>query len=341
MQPPTPTSAGSTRFATTIYPSMGPAENLMCAVWVVDGMASRRRYYEGDDVVQDCHWHHDKLVNWESADVEDDMNIACGGQAELYNLDGVAYESVVVGLFSIITGKRCSPPQPFHRGGEQDAVYVGFSRNGFDFLRSPERAAAFLPMSPHPGDWNFQNVQSTGGGFLTLHETLVFFVGGRSGSCTGTPGCENGQWNGNATTGMATLRRDGFASATTAATKGGTLITAVVEWSVGVHFFVNANVSAAGPLSIELLAAVGGGVLKTAIPVLAGTDYARFHVLWEDHLGLEQYQGVPVRLRFQLSDGSHLYSFWVSEDATGCSGGPVAGGGRGYNSSRDLCAGSR
>ena len=38
-----------------------------------------------------------------------------------------AYESVVVGLFSIITGKRCVPPRPYKRGGEQDAVYVGFS----------------------------------------------------------------------------------------------------------------------------------------------------------------------------------------------------------------------
>ena len=27
------------------------------------------------------------------------------------------YESVVVGLFSIITGKRCVPPRPFERGG--------------------------------------------------------------------------------------------------------------------------------------------------------------------------------------------------------------------------------
>lgn len=289
-------------------------------------------------MVQDCHWHHDKLVNWASADVDDDKNIACGGEAELYNLDGAAYESVVVGLLSIITGKRCNPPRPFHRGGEQDAVYVGFSRNGFDFLRSPERAAAFLPMSPHPGDWNFQNVQSTGGGFLTMPETLVFFVGARSGSCAGAPGCANAQWNGNATTGMATLRRDGFASATTAAS-GGTLITAVIVWSAGAHFFVNVNVSAGGPLSIELLSA-GGGVLKTAIPVPAGTDSTLHHVLWEGHLGLEKYRGVPVRLRFQLSGGSHLYSFWVSEEVTGCSGGSVAGGGRGYNSSRDLCVGT-
>ena len=92
---------------------------------------------------------------------------------------------MVVGLFSIITGKRCVPPRPFKRGGEQDAVYVGFSRDGFNFQRSPIRDTAFLPMSEAYHAWNFQNVQSVGGGFLTLNDTLRFFVGARSGDCVG------------------------------------------------------------------------------------------------------------------------------------------------------------
>ena len=75
---------------------------------------------------------------------------------QLYQFDGIAYESVVVGLFSIITGKRCKPPRPFKRGGEQDAVYVGFSRDGFNFQRSPVRTTAFLPMSTKLHTWNFR-----------------------------------------------------------------------------------------------------------------------------------------------------------------------------------------
>ena len=73
-----------------------------------------------------------------------------------YQFDGVAYESIVIGLFSIITGKRCSPPRPFHRGGEQDAVYVGWSRDGFHFQRSPIRSSAFLPMGTLLHSWNFR-----------------------------------------------------------------------------------------------------------------------------------------------------------------------------------------
>ena len=59
--------------------------------------------------------------------------------------------------------------------------------------------------------WNFQNVQSVGGGFLTHEDKLRFFVGARSGDCTGASTCTdklNGTWDGNGTTGTATMRRD-------------------------------------------------------------------------------------------------------------------------------------
>ena len=126
---------------------------------------------------------------WLDSDELDQPNLACNGNTQLCesdarplflpltfvrltsahvthattdNFDAVAYESIVVGLFSIITGERCVPPRPFKRGGEQDAVYVGFSRDGFfNFQRSPVRARAFLPMSKTYHAWNFQNVQST------------------------------------------------------------------------------------------------------------------------------------------------------------------------------------
>ena len=93
-------------------------------------------------------------VTWLPADVNDDAQSACGSRAELYNFDAIAYESVIVGLYSIITGKRCDPPRPYNRGGEQDA-----SRAGFNFLRSPVRSEAFLPMSTTYDAWNFQNVR--------------------------------------------------------------------------------------------------------------------------------------------------------------------------------------
>ena len=42
------------------------------------------------------------------------------------------------------------------------------------FQRSPVRTQAFLPMSETYHAWNFQNVQSVGGGFLTTRDQLRF-----------------------------------------------------------------------------------------------------------------------------------------------------------------------
>jgi hypothetical protein len=112
-----------------------------------------RRYWEseiGGDVVADAHWGSISAaapvprgdpVQWLDSDILDQPNLACNGNTQLYNFDAVAYESVIIGLFSIITGKRCVPPRPFKRGGEQDAVYLGFSRDGFSFQRSPVPSA--------------------------------------------------------------------------------------------------------------------------------------------------------------------------------------------------------
>lgn len=80
--------------------------------------------------------------NWTSAD-KYDPPWSCGTSGtytQLYNLDAVAYESVIVGFFTILTGKRCpdgrnhsdAEPSPvFNRTGEWDSVFTGYSRDGF------------------------------------------------------------------------------------------------------------------------------------------------------------------------------------------------------------------
>ena len=68
----------------------------------------------------------------------------------------MAYESVMVGLFTLITGKDCDPPRPWGRGGEQDAVFLGWSRDGFHWFRPPPPREPFLPMSDVQGAWNFR-----------------------------------------------------------------------------------------------------------------------------------------------------------------------------------------
>lgn len=50
----------------------------------------------------------------------------CGAEnhTQLYNLDAVAYESVIVGLFSIFTGKYCPSGAGMNRTGEWDSVFL-------------------------------------------------------------------------------------------------------------------------------------------------------------------------------------------------------------------------
>ena len=91
---------------------------------------------------------------------------------ELYNLDCVAYESVLLGLFTIFRGERGDREKP-------NDVCVGYSRDGFHWHRPDRRA--FLPVSEHVGDWNWANVQSAGGCCLVVGDQLHFYVSGRRG----------------------------------------------------------------------------------------------------------------------------------------------------------------
>ena len=99
---------------------------------------------------------------------------------QLYNLDAVGYESVLLGLFSIWYGQPSDRAKP-------NQVLLGFSRDGFHWHR-PDRQP-FLPVSERYGDWNWANVQSAGGGCVIVGDRLHFYVSGRQ----GVPGTSAGR----------------------------------------------------------------------------------------------------------------------------------------------------
>ena len=198
------------------------------------------------------------------------------------------------------------------------------------------RSEAFLPMGKELHSWNFQNVQSVGGGFLTVEDRLRFFVGARSGDCVGAKTCSDklgGAWDGNGTTGTATMRRDGFASKTAAVE--GVLTTELLSFSGRAHLFLNLNASAASASAkVELLDA-SGAVTQTSA-VLKGVDSTRLAAPWAGAATAASEGAGTGRLRFTLRGGAHLYSFWFAADAKcGASGGPVAAGGKGFATARD------
>jgi hypothetical protein len=236
---------------------------------------------------------------------------------------------VLLGLFSIWRG------EPGNRE-KINEVTLGFSRDGFHWDR-PERTA-FLPVADEAGAWNWANVQSAGGCCVVVGDQLYFYVSGRQGRAGGSePGV--------CSTGLATLRRDGFASMdwlpeemavarrTAAADDPGTLTTRPIIFS-GDHLFVNADVRN-GELRVDVLDADGRPMppfTKERCDPVRG-DGTKHVVRWPGAT-LMSVARREVRLRFSMTRG-RLFSFWVSASPSGASGGYVGGGGPGYSSHRD------
>jgi hypothetical protein len=290
----------------------------------VGGLGRHRRYWETPDLFANVSWQKDEPVVWTGADSADPRRPEFNVPAELYNLDCVAYESVMLGLFTIFRGERSDREKP-------NDVCVGFSRDGFHWDRLERRS--FLEVSERIGSWNWANVQSAGGCCLVVGDKLHFYVSGRR----GLPGTSE---PGVCSTGLATLRRDGFASMDAGegetrvrrvapSTAPGTLTTRPVRFS-GRHLFVNVG-AGAGELRVEVLDREGRTIapFSAANCVPVRVDSTRAGVTWSAAPDLGRVAGEIVRFRFHLTRG-RLYAFWVSASADGRSMGYVAAGGPGF-----------
>jgi len=281
------------------------------------GFARRRSYVEGSDLLAAAKWEVNEPLRWTDVDRLDPQRDDLKVKPQLYNLDAVAYESLLVGFFTIWRGQ----PEDRHKPNN---VVLGYSRDGWHWSRPDRRA--FCPVSDKQGDWNANNVQSAGGGFLVVGDELYFYVSGR----TGRPG---GNKAGTLSTGLARLRRDGFASMD-AGEAGGTLTTRPVRFN-GKHLFVNVDDSK-GELQAEILNQSGQVIprftAEDCVPVTA--DKTLHAVRWKNVDDLSSLTNRPIRFRFHLKNG-RLYAFWVSPESSGASQGYVAAGGPGFSSNRD------
>ena len=165
----------------------------------IGGTARRRDFDRG------ARWHEDEPVPWVGADVARPARPEYNVPAELYNLDCVAYESLLLGLFTIFRGERSEREKP-------NDVCVGFSRDGFHWDR-PDRAR--VPAGVRARRRLELGQRAVGGRLLPgRRRQLHFYVSGRR----GVPGYDA---PGICSTGLATLRRDGFASMDRAASASG------------------------------------------------------------------------------------------------------------------------
>ena len=269
-----------------------------------------------------------------------------GTAPEEYNLDALAYESVMVGMFRIFrckAGYKGCGMMTYPNGSiishELADILLGFSRDGFTFSRTPvaqplnafgyrlaaDRRYPFVGQDLGAvNSWNRHGVGSVVGG-LTIagpdrqHETLrMFFT--------------------SASAGVATLRRDGFASIGSNSTQPSRVVTTVLVFhSNKTHLFLNMQGGLRGLRILDGSADVADVDVLPCLLTMAGqldndTDSTMLHVQMQPGVlpGVASLQGRPFRIFFDLGANARLYSFWFSSSAAGHSGGWLGAGGPRY-----------
>ena len=287
-----------------------------------------RRYFEAVNFLKEAPWRKNEPVLWTGADSLDLPDPQIGQKAQLYNLDAVAYESIMLGIYQI------------HRGPGNDEckkkglpkiteLNFAYSRDGFHWSR-PDRQTAIR--AERKDIWDRGYIQPLGNICMVRGDKLWFYYIGFQGRDTRLGNREDIPWNGmydRGAMGVAFLRRDGFASMN-AVGKTGTLTTALIKFT-GKYLFVNLD-APEGELKVEICDPAGNAIIpftyEKCRPASGNKTILQIH--WDTGKNLDLLKNRPVRLKFKLSNGK-LYSFWVSDKSNGCSNGYIAGGGPGFN----------
>ncbi|MDR2674029.1 MAG: hypothetical protein LBC18_03960 [Opitutaceae bacterium] len=292
-----------------------------------DGFRARA-YWEDSDFERGMNWVPDQPVPWARADRLDRPDSRIGDTPQLYNLDAVAYESIMLGAFKILHGPRNDIAQQ-RNIPKFTGINFAYSRDGFHWHRPDRRLA--IKYSYSAGAWDRGYLNPLGNICVVRGEKLWFYYTGFSGREAIAPGDDGDDlkrtdMHAGGATGAAILRRDGFASMN-AGRKGGVLLTRPVRFS-GTRLFVNA----AGTLVAEVCDEAGKPVAPFTFDNCEpfSGDSTISAIRWKEGADLSAHAGKNLRFHFRLDAGGKLYAFWVSHDETGRSDGFLAGGGPGY-----------
>ena len=267
---------------------------------------------------------------WLKTDGKDpkDPNTEGNKIPELYNVDAIAYESIMVGLQTIWYGPDLDVTNETNEP-KINEIQASFSRDGYYYdrpVRGVGEGNALIPASRTPYEWDFGYLSTATGGIVVLDEEIRIYYSAISGYYEVGGGLMKDQYKGGAV-GYATLRRDGFASMN----GSGELLTNPLTVTKDVkHLFVNAK---ADSLKAEVLDTEGNVVEGFSADdcVAFSGDSCCTMLTWKGGEDLAFLQGKGFRIRFVMENGE-LYSFWLSESAEGNSGGEA---GAGYAGSKE------
>ncbi len=267
-----------------------------------------RDYRECDDYLAGAPWSAEEAHRWMAADDLDLPDPYINFQPQLYNVDAVGYESIMLGMFQIMHGPENDKCEA--RGVPKiTELQPMYSRDGYHFSR-PCRDN-FIDASRIKGTWDRGYVQSVGGVCLIHGDELWIYYAGFGGdeSHAGEPWFTNGIYR-NGATGLAKLRRDGFVSMDGCGTLTTRLLTCTGKRTMCVN--------AVGAVRAEILSS-DGAVLASASfagdSTCARLDFGGFNVA--------SLNGQVFRMRFAVEGA--LYAFGLA-DANGDFGGAHAAG---------------
>mgnify|MGYP001826555751 FL=1 len=293
-----------------------------------------RSYWENESLMASLGgWSEYEPVFWFGADNHDHPRPGydLGRVPQIYKVDAVGYESLMLGLIQLHYGP---PNSDCMEGGfpKLTELQLAYSRDGFHWDRANRET--FIEATLEENAWDRAYIHSVGGVCNIVEDKLYFYYAGFRGDHANTNpvGHFNGMYA-NASTGVAVLRRDGFVSME-AGREARILLTRPVTFS-GEYLFVNLQ-SQRGAVYVEICDEDGkvlpGFSLGECRPM--STDSTQQRVGWNGGNSLSSLSGRPVRFKFHLTD-SKLYAFWVSRDSDGSSGGATAAGGPGFSGTWD------
>ena len=228
-------------------------------------------------------------------------------------------------------GRRDYGPQQIHVHRKWRTVYPSKAVvphvNGTHLLPCPEKGFSvqclhrtqppFIAGSGVHGAWDEGYIHPASGICIVNGDELLFYFGAWSGK---SPRMGRHMYAGGST-GVATLRRDGFAALTTNST--GRMSTPPVCFH-GEGLWVNAQCKS---LRAEIQDKNGHALpgLSFQDCICRSVNSTKQQVLWNSAVLLHAISGKPVRIAFELEQGK-LFSFWISNDKSGSSGGYLAAG---------------
>ncbi len=276
----------------------------------------RARWYAECDTFEDLlNWTSETAVFWMHCDKNDTMDANAKVAPQLYNFGAIAYESIMLGSFTVWRGPENHIIETTG-SPKVNEILMSYSRDGYNYDR-PDRTP-FIGVSGD-GYWDKGYLFSSIGGIIVHDDVLYIYYSGFSGY-NGT----HKNAHGNEAIGLATIRRDGFASLDG---RGTTLTQKLTVNQDKKYLFVNIDVPA-DSFKAEILDADGNVVegfsMEDCIAV-GGDDTCR-QITWKNGKDLSFLNGTEFRIRFSMEQDGSFYAFWLSDSLNGESGGAVAAG---------------